>query len=683
MALEAIQLDTLTWNQMVTAIRARIPANSQGKWTLHAPVDPGVTLLELFGWLLEQRLFWMDQVPDALVYAILSLLGEELKPAKPAVTVMSLEDPGRKQGTYSAAAAGTVLRRGNVNPPLLFTLGESITVFPLAKDHAWMDVKINGVDRTKDLRRGGVVNMMTPGGTTGTIEIVLTLEEAIPPVAAGGMMSLLIDLENPSSISPEWLADPGAAIEPPAALQWLYPSGGQVQISEFDRSKTIDGTGGLRRSGIVRLMIPKDWQTEAPSATGKPRYRVVLQITNATYTVVPRLLRILPNTAVARHTWSRVKDPKTKDWLPLPGNVISLPDVPSDSTLAEYPPIEDTVQVRVTERDGHPHDWNRVTSLSFSGPADRVFVVDRNMNQIRFGDGLTGRLPVVPRQSDSEIEVSYQAGGGTDGNVGAMLDWQAVKISKADPEPHLAGVNVVRGENGAETEALGDAKQGSAAALRERNRAVTAQDYENLAVTTPGAGFRRAHAEVGFDPEFPCQKVPGVVSVFVVPYAPRESTDPGFDPDLFVAAPQPDPAALMAARERINSGRLLGSEAFVLPPAYRPTWLEVDVAANGTLSADLRERVALRLRRFLDPLEGGNDGTGWPFGEPLRPSTLLREAQDTLGTVADVQRVLVRVRGMDIAEGCVDVPIAPYELISLEQVSVRVTSQAAVTGGLR
>ena len=41
MALDPIKLDDLTWNEMVVAIRRRIPAASGGQWTLHAPVDPG------------------------------------------------------------------------------------------------------------------------------------------------------------------------------------------------------------------------------------------------------------------------------------------------------------------------------------------------------------------------------------------------------------------------------------------------------------------------------------------------------------------------------------------------------------------------------------------------------------------------------------------------------------------
>ena len=89
MTLPAPKLDDLTWADMMAAIRRRIPAESDGTWTLHAPVDPGVTLLELFAYLLEQRLYWLDQVPDALVIAILRLLGlEPPRPARPAATVL-------------------------------------------------------------------------------------------------------------------------------------------------------------------------------------------------------------------------------------------------------------------------------------------------------------------------------------------------------------------------------------------------------------------------------------------------------------------------------------------------------------------------------------------------------------------------------------------------------------------
>src|SRR5204862_7427263 len=86
MALPALALDDFTWDDLVAATRRHIPAASAGAWTLHAPVDPGVTLVELYAWLLEQRLFWLDQVPETLVRALLKLLGDPPHAVVPAAT---------------------------------------------------------------------------------------------------------------------------------------------------------------------------------------------------------------------------------------------------------------------------------------------------------------------------------------------------------------------------------------------------------------------------------------------------------------------------------------------------------------------------------------------------------------------------------------------------------------------
>ena len=86
MALKELTLDDLTWDAMVKAVRGRIAAASSGAWSLHAPVDPGVTFIELYAWLLEQRLYWLDQVPDSLTLAALNLLG--LKPEQPGLSGM-------------------------------------------------------------------------------------------------------------------------------------------------------------------------------------------------------------------------------------------------------------------------------------------------------------------------------------------------------------------------------------------------------------------------------------------------------------------------------------------------------------------------------------------------------------------------------------------------------------------
>lgn len=66
-------LDDLTFDDLVTQARARIPALAPD-WTDHNPGDPGITLVELLAWLTEMLLYGVEQIPDAHTVAFLRLL---------------------------------------------------------------------------------------------------------------------------------------------------------------------------------------------------------------------------------------------------------------------------------------------------------------------------------------------------------------------------------------------------------------------------------------------------------------------------------------------------------------------------------------------------------------------------------------------------------------------------------
>jgi len=53
-------------------------------------------------------------------------------------------------------------------------------------------------------------------------------------------------------------------------------------------------------------------------------------------------------------------------------------------------------------------EWKETLSLSEAGPEDNVFVVDRSLGQVMFGDGTYGRRP----SADAVVTVSYRDGGG-------------------------------------------------------------------------------------------------------------------------------------------------------------------------------------------------------------------------------------------------------------------------------
>src|SRR5260370_704383 len=140
MTLAPLQLDDLTWDVMVAAIRRRIPAESAGNWTLHAPVDPGITLLELFAYLVEQRLYWLNQVPDAFVVAGLGLLGLDGPP------------PGRARATPPPWSPD---HPADVPPPAVLTWAYA--------DGAQVPIDAAQVqDGTQGLRRSGVVRLPVP-----------------------------------------------------------------------------------------------------------------------------------------------------------------------------------------------------------------------------------------------------------------------------------------------------------------------------------------------------------------------------------------------------------------------------------------------------------------------------------------------------------------------------------------
>ena len=65
-------------------------------------------------------------------------------------------------------------------------------------------------------------------------------------------------------------------------------------------------------------------------------------------------------------------------------------------------------------------------------------------------------------------------------------------------------------------------------------------------------------------------------------------------------------------------------------PAYR--WVAVKTqlrASPGVPNDEVEAEVFSRLYRYLNPLTGGNDGNGWPFGRDLFVSDVYQSLQGT------------------------------------------------------
>ena len=263
MTLQPLILDDLDWQQMVEAIRRRVPAESGGTWTLHSPVDPGITLLELFAYLLEQRLFSLDQVPtDALVLAVLRLLGlDDPKLAQAAGTVLRLR-AGQPGGDPLVLPEGTVFAR-DPQQQVAFTIAAATTVLPV--NDAGIRLWAGGRERSADLAAQRPVPLFAPG--TGPVEARIMLPLSGVPAAdtrpaAGSALSLLVRIAAPDECPAAWLPTAVTGVQPPANLVWSWylpdtadPSTG-TDLPAVDPQSAADGTAGLRRSGVLRLPLP-------------------------------------------------------------------------------------------------------------------------------------------------------------------------------------------------------------------------------------------------------------------------------------------------------------------------------------------------------------------------------------------------------------------------------------------
>ena len=154
---------------------------------------------------------------------------------------------------------------------------------------------------------------------------------------------------------------------------------------------------------------------------------------------------------------------------------------------------------------------------------------------------------------------------------------------------------------------------------------MTIEDYEDLALlASPEVARARCvplyDLSSGADAKLKC---PGLVSVIVVP----RSTQ---------AKPLPSRVLLERVADHLDARRLPVVELRVVSPDYVRVDIEARVALTSIdRAAEARPRIVATLIRFLHPLTGGFDGTGWDFGRRPHQSDLLRR----IGDIADVDHV--------------------------------------------
>jgi hypothetical protein len=126
--------------------------------------------------------------------------------------------------------------------------------------------------------------------------------------------------------------------------------------------------------------------------------------------------------------------------------------------------------------------WTRVADFFLSGPHDRHYRLefdDEHVANVVFGNGLRG---AIPPSGFKNIRVVYRHGLGAQGNVDAVA---ASRIKKAHPLV-TAAANRTPLIGGADAASLADLQRQATRYIRTFERAVSVQDYADLALLFPG-----------------------------------------------------------------------------------------------------------------------------------------------------------------------------------------------------
>ncbi|MFP2925252.1 putative baseplate assembly protein [Pyxidicoccus sp. 3LG] len=433
-------------------------------------------------------------------------------------------------------------------------------------------------------------------------------------------ITLFVDVAPPLPVA--LLLSDGSRGAPPKVV-WEYSGrSGWLPLGAEDQTRAFS------QSGLVRFIGPTDFSPRRE--LGQERCWLRARLVQGGFTVIASVRRILTNTTWALHattirdellgssTGEAEQDFVLSQAPVLGGQRIEVlePGVPFADERAAIEELEGSDAVAaVLDANGQPRGawvrWHAVTDFYGSGARDRHYTFDSLTGRVRFGDGQQGMIP--PKGTRNVRASSYRTGGGARGNRPAN---NVSQLKTALPYVDRV-INPLGSTGGADREGLEQFKERGPRILRHGYKAVTAEDFEDLARESSTAVARVKVLTPRFDPleqagPDTSETVSEAGQVFLLLVAQGTARRPAAG------------LGLLQDVERYLRARCASAVRLTLAG---PDWVEVSadvrVAPKSREGLDeLRAAVSAAIERFLHPLTGGTDGRGWAFGRLPHESDL-------------------------------------------------------------
>ncbi|MFJ6016503.1 putative baseplate assembly protein [Streptomyces sp. NPDC092952] len=609
MALPSPNLDDRRFQQLVDEAKRYVQQRSP-EWTDHNVSDPGVTLIETFAYMVDQLLYRLNRVPDKNYAAFLDLLGVTLFPPTVARAEVDFRLSAPQPETVRLPAGTEVATaRGETEESVVFSTVDELAIVPSSLIRL-VTAPASGdqTDRTAPLGAGKDIPCFQSRPEPGDA-LLFGLPTAVPHCIVAVRLDSRVE---------------GVGVDPrQPPLVWEAWDGARWVVCETG----TDSTGGLNRPGEVIVFVPAGHTASVTAGVraGWLRCRVTAPEPGQPFysespTIREAEVFTVGGTMDVEHA-ETVLDVPLGTSEGVAGQRFTVNRAPL--LMDGEPPV-----VQVSSAEGW-QVWTPVEHFGASAPDDRHVRIDAVSGEFAFPpevrepDGTMRAYGAVPEKGAQLRVPRYRTGGGSAGNVARG----AISVLRSSV-PYVAGVeNREAARGGVDGETVENAKTRAPHMLRVQERAVTAGDYEAVA-REAAPSLRRVRCLPAAAGEA------GAVRVLVVPDAvPDRGGQLRFEQLI------PSDAVLAAVTERLDERRLVGTRLVVEPPAYQGVTVVARLVTTGGDPDRVRTDAVAALFRHIDPLRGGADGTGWPFGRPVQYGEIFAVLQNVPGValVEDVR----------------------------------------------
>jgi predicted phage baseplate assembly protein len=672
MSLPSPNLDDLRFQQhLVDEARRRI-IHYCPEWTDYNLSDPGITLIELFAWMTEMMVYRLNRVPEKNYIKFLEMIGTRLQPASSAraeVTFyLSVPFPiTPEDDTVVTVPQGleVATRPTEEESEVTYTVDDRLVLAPPKLVQVRREVGGGSAAGQTDVHK----NYLSRLG----VEIFYPFTRPTPREGdtfylgfdpersmAGYIVRLAFECEETQAVGVR-------REDPPLVWECSVGDGQWAEVPLSTRRGEKDTTGGLNNPrGVLTLYLPLTVRPD--QVHGRSAYWLRCRLEQrreeqGMYTEPPRVKSItayvIGGTTRATHAVI-VRGEELGYGSGEPGLGVRLRHAP---VLA--PRSGETVEVE-EKRDGEIVyvPWEIVPDFSKSTRYSRHFTLDEATGEISFGpairqpDGTVHQYGRVPEAGHRIRFSQYRYGGGVAGNVPTGK----IQVLKSAVPYVDRVVNLKRAEGGRDQESLEEAKMRAARELRAQQRAVTADDFQSLAL---GTGREVARVKCQAPGRDGSALPPGMVELLVVPSA-LDALRAGDLSALTLDLPLQE-----RVLAHLDQHRLLTTTLRVREPNYLGVRVAVQIVAGEYASSEVvRSRVEQSLQQMICPLapeksdqhqDGlagalGADWQGWPFGRDLYVSEIYSLIQQVPGVkhVLDVRlsyRQVIPSRERALARG--------------------------------